>query len=335
MKLTKKIARTIVFPTMMGLGIDKILRSRSEQTLLNVMYHGVVQNDSSFFSPRHIDEKQFEKHLSYLSKNFEIISIEEAFKMYREGIRPSKKTITISFDDGFANNLHNALPKLEKYGVKATIFVSSILVEKMDFQTLWSEKIAALGYFYKNTPVEIDNKVFTNLFCKENNLHITDFLKNFPYEERDKLIGEIAEKYNLKEKMLDLPNEIWKLLNKDELVKLSKSEFIDIGSHAHSHYNLGNIDIRNAVREMQVSKNIIEETIGKEVTSIAYPDGSYNEDVISQAEKIGYRNQLAVTYKLKSDFDDTRILQRFGVANTTTFESNMLFLNKAFKTKGF
>ena len=41
-------------------------------------------------------------------------------------LRYTKKTITISFDDGFANNLNVALPILEKYDIPVTFFVSGI-----------------------------------------------------------------------------------------------------------------------------------------------------------------------------------------------------------------
>ncbi|NQV02516.1 MAG: hypothetical protein HQ542_07720, partial [Bacteroidia bacterium] len=87
--------------------------------------------------------------------------------------------------------------------------------------------------------------------------------------------------------------------------------------------------------ELNTSKALLEETTQKDITMIAYPDGSYSSEVKDLAEQSGYDNQLAVKYRCTDDLTDSRILPRFGIAVTTTFESNMFFINKAFNTLGF
>jgi hypothetical protein len=52
------------------------------------MYHGVVLKNSDFFSPRHITIDQFERHLVYFRREFDIISIPEAFKYKKSGNTP-------------------------------------------------------------------------------------------------------------------------------------------------------------------------------------------------------------------------------------------------------
>ena len=59
----------------------------------------------------------------------------------------------------------------------------------------------------------------------------------------------------------------------------------EIASHTVSHSNLANlseVEIRN---ELEISKNTIEEKIGKPVISLCYPAGKYDERVIETAKE--------------------------------------------------
>lgn len=330
MSIVKRVSRKYLFPVAMLLGTDKLLRSLASNSVLNIMYHGVVRKNSSFFSPRHIPESQFEQHLKYYKKNFKIISLSESFKNPELSIDSSKKIITISFDDGFKNNLEIALPLLEKYEIPVTFFVSGICTENVDDCFLWTEMMAGLQYFCKDKMVTINGVEYVNLYNTEKG-SLVDFLKSREPQERDRILAQLSQEYDLENKIKSLPGEIWRLLNKDDLKRLSQSGLADIGSHGHLHYNLGQINARDAKRELVISKEKLENTVGNEVTMIAYPDGSYNEEIKDMAESVGYRYQLAVNYLLDSDESDIRIQNRHGISATTTFESNMLTLNRAFR----
>lgn len=298
------------------------------------MYHGVVEKDSCFFSPRHITKEQFERQLIYFKKNFNIIRLTEAFdNLHAKNTKLPKKNVSISFDDGFKNNLDTVLPLLEKYEVPVTFFISSVCTDKMDYRFLWSELIAGLKYFYRNEWIKVGGHKYKNLVDANNN-SLVDLLKKKEPHERDCLLQELASKYNLIKKIESLPEEIWCLLNKEELIQLSQSKFVDIGSHGHLHYNLGNISLKEAENELLTSKKKLENAISKEVIMIAYPDGSYTEGVKNIAEELGYLHQLAVSYQNDQDKKDYRILNRHGIASTTTFHSNMLSLHLAFNKMG-
>src|SRR5690606_2386794 len=164
MNFQKSIARKIVFPAVMKLGFDKVLRSRSAPSILNVMYHGVVESDSTFFSPRHIHVAQFEKQLKYLKRNFTILTIDDAFYKLVNNEKLDRKYVTVSFDDGFKNNLNTALPLLEKYEIPTTFFVSGVCAKESGNRILWSELISALNYFYKDQNVVVDRLIFLNSY---------------------------------------------------------------------------------------------------------------------------------------------------------------------------
>ena len=334
MSITKEIAKGVVFPAMMKLGLDQPLRNISNHSLLNVMYHGVVEESSLYFSPRHIQADRFEDHLKYFKKNFNIISFYEAFEMVKNNQKPDKKTITISFDDGFKNNLITALPLLEKYEIPTTFFISGICAENTEDICLWPEWMAALNYFEKDTLVALGPHEFKNMVDINSGLHMFDFLKAVSFNERRELLDLLITTYNLSDKIKTVSEEAWKLLTRKELLSLSESPIVDIGSHGYLHYNLGCIEPNMAKIELEKSKKILEELIGKEIDMIAYPDGSYNEEVKDMATSIGYKYQLAVDYKTSEDIKDLRIMNRHCMSAATTFGSNMIMLNRSFLSKG-
>lgn len=334
MKIARDVAKKIVFPTMMGLGLDGLLRSFTSNNLLNVMYHGVVEKDSTFFSPRHIEKNRFENHLIYLKKNFNIISKYEAFDMIKNNIVPDKKTITLSFDDGYKNNLTTALPLLEKYSIPTTFFISGIIVENIGDKCLWPDVVAAIQHFYKNELIVLRDYNFLNLIEQKSKTHIHDILKNVNYDLRKELIEELVETYKLKEKLELLAGEIWKLMTAADLLELSRSSVVDIGSHGYNHYNLGNITLEKTNFELVKSKELIESIIQKKIDMIAFPDGSYSEEVKDMAFSVGYDYQLAVDYLSEKDTKDKRIMNRHCMSAATTFGSNMIMLSKSFYDKG-
>ncbi len=334
MKLTKRLARTLAFPLALGTGWDKVLRNRSPHKILNIMYHGVTESDSTYFSPRHIEKNQFERQLKYLSDNFEIITIAEAFEKLRQGETVNEKYLTVSFDDGFVNNLTTALPLLEKYKIPTSFFIAGVGAMENEPSYLWSEYVAAINYFMKGSALKVGDQIFVNGLNKETGVALSDYVKMLPYEKRDQVLSEIEREYRIEQKLLSLPPEVWKLMDRKELTEFSRSKFVTIGSHALRHYNLGLIDREKAGYELSESKRILEEVTGKAVNSIAYPDGSYDETVKDLAESAGYTQQLAVDYRCTDDVNDPRIMNRYGISSTTTYASNMLFLNKAFLRHG-
>ena len=261
----------------------------------------------------------------------------EMFKMYRENISPDKWTITISFDDGYANNLENAIEILEKYKVKTTFFISSICIENPDY-IMWSDVLSFIR-FYSQDAI-IDGKKFKKtgkfgLYNSEVDVTASDYIKNLPFGERGKILERMILDHQLLFKMRDLPEEYWKLLNSDQIIELASSDFVDIGSHGHLHYNLGNISLNAAIEDMKKSKNLLSNLINEDIDLFSYPDGSYTKEVIDAAQNLGYTKQVAVNYKHNRDIEDKRIINRWGVSSTTTFETIAFTLNKAFIKNSF
>lgn len=72
-------------------------------------------------------------------------------------------------------------------------------------------------------------------------------------------------------------------ISKEQLLEMSQCEFCTIGSHGVNHGEFTLLNKKQALQDLQDSKHILEQIIGKPVELYAYPYGSYYA--------CGYRNK--------------------------------------------
>ncbi len=64
---------------------------------------------------------------------------------------------------------------------------------------------------------------------------------------------------------------------------------IEIGSHTCSHCLLASKDSNTIMQELRISKELIEKNTKKEVLSVSYPNGDYNNEVVRITKQLGYK----------------------------------------------
>jgi peptidoglycan/xylan/chitin deacetylase (PgdA/CDA1 family) len=99
-----------------------------------------------------------------------------------------------------------------------------------------------------------------------------------------------------------------KHLNNEQLREISDLGH-EIGSHTLSHANLILLDDKELQRELSESKIILEQCIGKPVTSISFPFGRFNKRVWAVAQRIGY---TSATSYVSYNADMPEILPLWG-----------------------
>lgn len=81
-----------------------------------------------------VSAAQFEEQMSYLaSAGYHAISLEELFSAYEGKTKLPSNPIVITFDDGYEDNLLTALPIMEKYHMRSTVFVVAGLVGTTEY----------------------------------------------------------------------------------------------------------------------------------------------------------------------------------------------------------
>lgn len=93
-----------------------------------LMYHRVDRLPQ--YDQLNVTPERFEQHLKILSGTGRVVSLAAAVSSLNDGSAEdgsaeSSNGIAITFDDGYLDNLTQALPLLEKYQLPATIFITS------------------------------------------------------------------------------------------------------------------------------------------------------------------------------------------------------------------
>lgn len=86
----------------------------------------------------------------------------------------------------------------------------------------------------------------------------------------------------------------------EELKEMYESGLIQIGSHSHSHVNLTaqNVDVE---KELKLSKEILEQKLGMEISSFVFPFGKYNQEILQKTLKY-YKYSFRIGNAIHRDF---------------------------------
>lgn len=82
-----------------------------------------------------------------------------------------------------------------------------------------------------------------------------------------------------------------KILSKSMLVELNKLG-VEIGAHTMDHVKLTHQKRRDAITQIKDSKETLEQLLGENICSFAYPHGNFNEEIIEITREAGFTNAL-------------------------------------------
>jgi peptidoglycan/xylan/chitin deacetylase (PgdA/CDA1 family) len=186
---------------------------------------------------------------------------------------PDGPFVAITLDDGYRDNLQEALPVFEKHNAPFTIYIAPSLTDGRI--ALWWELLEELVTAARSVTfddgqatVELDcstswQKAAANRVLTE---HITTKLSE---DDQQAFICELAEKAGL-----DPYARGRKLLmDWDEVSTISRHRLCSIGAHTMGHFNVKRLDADRARHEMAASKSTLEKRLGRPIRHMAYPYG--------------------------------------------------------------
>jgi peptidoglycan/xylan/chitin deacetylase (PgdA/CDA1 family) len=96
---------------------------------------------------------------------------------------------------------------------------------------------------------------------------------------------------------------------------------IEIGAHSHSHAQLDQLPAAALEQELRTSKDLLEDHIGRQVTTLAYPFGYSSKRVREAVAATGYRFGSAVANRLPTSRPDPMRLPRLTVRRSTGLDA--------------
>ena len=184
--------------------------------------------------------RAFENIVMWLHKHdYSFISAEDLLLHIKGQQILNKKSVYISFDDGWQGNL-NLMPIFIKYNIPITIFIAS---EPLESGNYWWEFAGANGGQ-----------------CKVNEF------KKYSQETFYNELNLLKSKHSMLRSSMTV----------EELLELSKCPLVDIQSHTHTHPILTNLNVASLDKELALSQERLSQIIGKQVDKFSYPNGSYS-----------------------------------------------------------
>ena len=238
---------------------------RRDGTLI-LCYHRVAEGvEDPFYLC--VSPDNFAAHLEEMSRAREPSTLADV------SIPSRRPRVVVTLDDGYRDNLTNALPIAESKGIPITVFVTSGILG--NHNGFWWDR---LGTLLRSRPPHV----------REIDLPLSDRNVRLPLGSSGiRADLDSVRRYLLPlrvteiERALDAVSEQWQVssasppdagtLTPEDLLQLAASDIVTIGAHTVDHVRLRDLPAQEQQDTIAGSKRELEQAIGRAVSHFAYP----------------------------------------------------------------
>ncbi|MBK8502388.1 MAG: polysaccharide deacetylase family protein [Saprospiraceae bacterium] len=289
----------------LGLG-KKLLRNRPGKCI--VVFHGVDIAGNVDINSRFVSKEYLEEFMAYISRNFNVVSIENYFN---NKIEENSFNIAVTFDDGYLNNYTYAVPILEKYQIPASFYFTTI-PDRTSF--LWPDFLDLVTHYSQLKEVLFEGKIYrknSNGEFETQGVTLKNRCRQLPYTQVSQLYEIFAEDWEkIQRRELD---DYWALMTKEQIGLLAGNPLFRVGCHGYTHANLAELGLDHARSEIWRCKEWLEEVCENEISEFAFPFGEYTQDLVAYCEELGFIRILLMEYKHLRDMENERLQNRISV----------------------
>lgn len=238
------------------------------------IYHRVLAAPDPL-QPDVLDAVAFDAEIKLLGSIFHVMPLAQAIDALKAGCLPARSAC-ITFDDGYADNLTQALPILLQNRIHATFFIATdyldggrmfndTVIEAVRCAPAGEYDLRGLG-LGRYRLVSIDDRIQA----------ISDLLsvvKYLPWPERTRQVAEITRRLTDE----PLPED---LMLTSEQLRVLHGAGMEIGGHTASHPILARLSEADAKADILRGKERLESLLQTEIRLFAYPNGRPGQDYL-------------------------------------------------------
>jgi peptidoglycan/xylan/chitin deacetylase (PgdA/CDA1 family) len=223
--------------------------------------------------------------------------------------RPAAALVAaITFDDGYANNAR-ALPTLERLNAPATFFISTEHVKAQ--KAFWWDAL-----FRETSRSGVPERLVRGEIRS---------LKRLTAEEIE---TRLTARYG--PRVLEPVGDLDRPFTTAELVRFGRSPLVTLGNHTRNHAILINYDRTGAAAQIRAAQQDLTGWTGRAPAAIAYPNGDFDGDAVTEAREAGLRIGVTVRPGLnRLDRLEPMTLRRLTVSPTLDARRQVAALARA------
>ncbi len=253
-----------------------------------LLYHRVAEAASDPWELA-VTPQHFREHIELLQTLGPIRPLSELGNGDEAG-PPADVSFAVTFDDGYADNLHAAKPILEEHDAPATVFVTT---EPIGGRPFWWDELADLILDSTDLPRRLE----LELGGAATRWEAVDERRQAVYEEVWAGLQPLPEAErsgsldSLRSQIEAGRTVSPRSLTRDELAELARDGLVDIGAHTRTHPVLSRLGASAAEDEIRGSKSELEELLDRPVRAFSYPFGGtehYGEREVRIVREAGF-----------------------------------------------
>jgi len=227
-----------------------------------LLYHRVVPVVKDDRFSLQVSEENFREQMRWLKSRYPVLPLDRAIGDLERGTLPERHVVSLTFDDGYRDNLTRALPILEELDLPATFFISTGFV--MSGKPFWWDRLARAGGASAPPPGTKPNE---DPYSRAKGLD--------PHARDAWLDGLGLPDPPFCEEELPLRSSELKLLGPRAT----------IGGHGHEHLSLGLVSRQVAEADVKMCAEALDRESGSRPRLFAYPFGG-PQDVSPDAVEV-------------------------------------------------
>lgn len=313
-----------------------------------IMYHYVRDlSHSRYPKIKGLDTELFKEQITYLKKNFTIVTMEKVIDITTRGGHLPDNSILLTFDDGYIDNFTNILPILKQHKLQGSFFIPG--------KTFTEDVLLDVNKIHFILASASEKEIVEDLFILLNNLR--DIYSDIPDNDKLYKTYAIADRFDtagivfikrilqtvlkeelrnkissiLFEKYVGLPENYFArelYMNRDQ-IRFMRDEGMFIGLHGYDHYWLANLSEDKMKKDIDKALEVMDEFIDKDNWVMNYPYGNYNHNVIEYIKTKGCKLGLTTEVgRANLEKDDLYQLPRWDCNDFPPKSYNYMKLEK-------